>query len=308
MKRRFRSFAKVNLGLEVVGKLRSGYHELKTVFATLSLHDMLEIAETKSGVFVRSDHEGVPDDESNLAHRAAVLMQKLARRKSGVSIRIRKRIPIGGGLGGGSSNAAAVLRGLDLMWKLNLGPAGLLEAASSLGADVPYFLFGGLALGLGRGDRIHPLDIELRGKVLLVSGPAGLSTAAVFRRFATRRAAPGKSRIDLFLGNPPTDRVFRQSVGTLRNDLERAALQESPPLAELARLVRQVARRREAVHATMSGSGSSYFLLFEDATALTRAALDLRTAGVKSRRCSFVSRRAYERRFEVPRPWTSLKP
>lgn len=304
MRRRFRSFAKINLGLEVLGKLPSGYHELKTVFATLSLHDLIEIAETKGGISVQADHEGVPNDDTNLAYRAALLMQRQARGKTGVSIRIRKRIGVGGGLGGGSSNAATVLRGLDLMWNLGLGPEGLFEAASSLGADVPYFLFGGPALGLGRGDLIQPLDVRLAGPVLLVSGPGGLSTAAVFRRFAAlRRSSPSKSRIDGFLAAFDRGRAVNRTLYSLRNDLEAAALRESPPLTALARQIRSVARRRGAVHAAMSGSGSSFFLRFEDARALERAALDLRAAGITSRRCSFVSRRAYETRFEIQRPW-----
>ncbi|MEO8499387.1 MAG: 4-(cytidine 5'-diphospho)-2-C-methyl-D-erythritol kinase, partial [Vicinamibacteria bacterium] len=103
--RSFRSFAKINLGLEVTGRLPNGYHQLKTVFATLSLHDTIEITPTRGRIWVRSEHRDVPADETNLAHRAAVAMQRLSGRKAGVSIRIHKRIPVGAGLGGGSSNA-----------------------------------------------------------------------------------------------------------------------------------------------------------------------------------------------------------
>ena len=182
--RTFRSFAKINLGLEVVGRLPSGFHELKTIFATVSVHDTIELTETRGAISVQCDHPGVPNDETNLAHRAAALMREISGRKSGVAIKIRKRIAMGGGLGGGSSNAATVLRALDATWGLGLGPTGLLEAAKSLGADVPYFLVGGPALGLGRGDDIHPLNIRLRGYPLLVQGEGGVSTALVFQRFA----------------------------------------------------------------------------------------------------------------------------
>lgn len=255
----FRSFAKINLGLEVTGRLPNGYHELKTLFATLSLHDTIEIAPTRSGISVRSDHPGVPLDETNLAHRAAALMQRLSGRKGGVAIVIHKRIAVGGGLGGGSSNAATVLRALDRMWNLGLGLEGLIEPAKSLGADVPYFLFGGPALGLGRGDDIHPLDLRLDQKVLLVPGPGGVSTASVFKRFAEEGGPSGAaSRIDSFLRRS-------LSPGTLRNDLERAALDESPALAEVARRVRRAGRSAGAVLSAMSGSGSSFFLLFGDA-------------------------------------------
>jgi len=289
----FRSFAKINLGLEVTGRLPNGYHELKTLFATLSLHDTIEIAPTRSGISVRSDHPGVPLDETNLAHRAAALMQRLSGRKGGVAIVIHKRIAVGGGLGGGSSNAATVLRALDRMWNLGLGLEGLIEPAKSLGADVPYFLFGGPALGLGRGDDIHPLDLRLDQKVLLVPGPGGVSTASVFKRFAEEGGPSGAaSRIDSFLRRS-------LSPGTLRNDLERAALDESPALAEVARRVRRAGRSAGAVLSAMSGSGSSFFLLFGDAAERAGAIQELRDAGIASVRCSFLSRRAYQSRFEI---------
>lgn len=304
--RTFRSFAKINLGLEVVGKLPNGYHELKTLFATVSLHDLIEIKETKKGVVVRTDHPAVPGDETNIAHRAAMLMLAMSGRKAGVTITIRKRIPVGGGLGGGSSNAATVLRALDAMWNLGLGAAGLVDAARTLGADVPYFLVGGPALGLGRGDDIHPLKARLTGSVLLVPGSGGVSTARVFQRYAllarkTRAASP----IDRLV------RLLKESRGalphgalqSLRNDLDRAALAESPTLASVARGVRRVAQAEGAVQAAMSGSGSSFFLIFDDGAARKNAAARLAGLGIPIAACAFLSKRAYANRFEVkPRP------
>lgn len=304
--RRFRSYAKINLGLEVVGRLPNGYHQLRTLFATVSLHDIVEIAETRAGVQVLSDHPGVPNDETNLAHRAAVLMQDLAGpKKTGVSISIRKRIAVGGGLGGGSSNAATVLRALDLMWGLGLGQGGLLSAAKTLGADVPYFLHGGLALGLGRGDEVFPLNIRLAGAVLLVPGPGAVSTAAVFRRFeAGESTTPATSGIEKLLrqfGKGGFDGKTAR-FSKLRNDLERSAVAQSPPLAALRRRVRLVARSAGASLAAMSGSGSSFFLLFDEGGSAKNAAAALQALGLRSVRCSFVSKEAYERRFEIPPP------
>ena len=293
--RRFRSFAKVNLGLEVTGRLESGYHELKTLFAALSLHDTIDITPARGGISVRSDHGQVPDDEKNLAHRAALALQRLSGRRSGVAIRIRKRIPVGAGLGGGSSNAGTVLRALDLMWGLGLGPSGLLETAKSLGADVPYFLVGGPALGLGRGDDIHPLDLRLNQRVLLVPGQGGLSTAAVFKRFVWSARPPGApSRIDAFLRRPEPQRLSR-----LRNDLDQAAFQESYALDAMARRVRRIGRKTGASLAAMSGAGSSFFLLFDGTESERAAAIALREAGIPAKRASFLSRRTYERRFEI---------
>lgn len=296
--RAFRSFAKINLGLEVQGQLPGGYHELRTIFATVSLHDIVEIEETRRGVSVRSDHPDVPDDETNIAWRAAALMQKISGRRSGVRITLHKRIAPGGGLGGGSSNAATVLRALDRMWGLSLPKSRLVEAAKSLGADVPYFLIGGPALGLGRGDLIRPLELKLTDSVLLVQGPGGVSTAAVFRRFAERgRKRPGRSR-------SPIDRFVqgRGALSSLRNDLEPAALEVSPDLGRVAHEVRRVGRATGAASVAMSGSGSSFFLLFKGAARRSAAGALLGKARIETVPCSFVSRRAFRERFEITRP------
>ena len=155
---RVRSYAKVNLGLEVLGLRDDGYHELRTLFQTIDLHDdvVLRPLGRDEGIRVTCDHPLVPSDGTNLAARAAVDLQRYAGVERGVAIEIRKRIPVGGGLGGGSSNAAAVLLALDRMWGLGLGPPGLHRLAARLGADVPYFLLGGTALGLGPGRRGLP--------------------------------------------------------------------------------------------------------------------------------------------------------
>jgi 4-diphosphocytidyl-2-C-methyl-D-erythritol kinase len=301
--RTFRSFAKINLGLEVVGKLPGGFHELKTLFATVSLHDVIEITPSKSGITIWSDDPNLPLDATNLAHRAAALMIQLSGRTSGVKIKIQKNIPMGGGLGGGSSNAATVLRALDVMWNLGLGRAGLLQSASSLGADVPYFLTGGPALGLGRGDVIHPLDLPLAGKILLVPGSAGVSTAAVFGRYGVLGGAGTgrRSPIDAFLngGQRSSARSARKPLSSLRNYLETAALEVSTSLAGVARTVKRVGRSTHALLTAMSGSGSTYFMVFDNTASRSAATKALAQAGLESRACSFVSRRSYLSRFEI---------
>ena len=296
--RAFRSFAKINLGLEVQGRLQGGYHELKTIFATISLHDIVEIEETPWGISVRSDHPGVPDDETNIAWRAAAMMQEISGRKRGVRITLHKNIAPGGGLGGGSSNAATVLRALDLMWELGLPKSRLVEAAKSLGADVPYFLVGGPALGLGRGDIIRPLGLQLTDRVLLVQGTGGVSTAAVFKRFAERTGQNPKKRrspIDPFVQG-------RGEVSSLRNDLEPAAIDVSPDLGRVVREVQRVGRATGATSAAMSGSGSSFFLLFKEEAQRVAAAGLLERSGIETLPCAFVSRGAFRERFEIPRP------
>jgi 4-diphosphocytidyl-2-C-methyl-D-erythritol kinase len=164
---RLASYAKVNLGLEVLALRDDGYHELRTLFQTIDLHDDVVLRPRPRGVVVRCDHPLVPTDGANLAARAAEALRAYARVEGGVEIDIQKRIPVGGGLGGGSSNAATVLLGLDRMWKTGLDPAELHRLARRLGADVPYFLLGGTALGLSRGRGVPPAP-QLRAHVVVV--------------------------------------------------------------------------------------------------------------------------------------------
>jgi 4-diphosphocytidyl-2-C-methyl-D-erythritol kinase len=301
--RSFRSFAKINLGLEVVRRLPNGFHELKTLFASVSLHDVIDISPRKSGISIWSDDPSLPTGETNLAHRAATLMMQRFGRRSGLRINIWKSIPVGGGLGGGSSNAATVLRALDLTWGLGLGTSGLLDPARSLGADVPYFLTGGPALGLGRGDVIHPLDLRVAGKVLLIPGPSSVSTASVFQRFAALRDSGMRrtSPIDAYLRSVSggSEKASPKPLRSLRNDLERAALDVSPALLRTSRLVRQVGLSSHALQAAMSGSGSTYFMVFKDSASRSKAAGALAEAGLASHACSFVSRRSYLDRFQI---------
>ena len=158
------SFAKVNLGLEVLGTRADGYHELRTLFQTIDLARRHRAAAARRGRSrVACDHPVVPAGRDEPRRRAPRERSAASRRSaSGVEIAINKRIPVAGGLGGGSSNAAAVLLGLDRLWRLGLGPAGLHRLARRLGADVPFFLVGGTALGLARGDEVYPLRRQVR--------------------------------------------------------------------------------------------------------------------------------------------------
>ena len=184
---RLKSYAKINLGLEVLGLRQDGYHELRTLFQTVDLADDLELRpRTGPTIEVACDHPLVPKDEGNLALRAALELQRFARARSGARIVLEKRLPVGGGLGGGSSNAAAVLLGLDRLWGLRLGITGLLPLARRLGADVPFFLYGGTALGLARGDEVYPLRRQIEAHVVLVVPEVSVATAAVFRRQSAR--------------------------------------------------------------------------------------------------------------------------
>jgi len=264
-----RAYAKVNLGLEVLGSRDDGYHELRTLFQTIDLHDELVLRPRSRGVVVRCTDPLVPKDGTNLAARAAEAVLAHGAVAAGVEIEIRKRIPVGGGLGGGSSDAAAVLLGIDGMWRLGLGPDGLHRLARRLGADVPYFLLGGTALGLSRGDEVYPLRRQLRAHVVLVDPGIHVSTARVFAR-VDARLTPRLNSNSIFYF------VSRELEGPgafrfLVNDLEEAALEEAPSLRAQARRIRAVLLGQGACLAALSGSGASYFGLFEGARPAARA-------------------------------------
>jgi 4-diphosphocytidyl-2-C-methyl-D-erythritol kinase len=286
------SFAKINLGLEVLGTRQDGYHELRTIFQTIDLHDDVELRPGGGDVSVVCDHPGVPAGPENLAAQAATELRRYAKRKDGVRIRITKRIPVAGGLGGGSSNAAAVLLGLDRIWRLGLGPAGLHPLARRLGADVPFFLMGGTALGLGRGDEVYPLWRQLRAHVVVADPGRPLSTAAVFRRL-DRSLTPRENSHTIFRFISRDLEGEGLAFPILANDLEKAALEEAPDLADQVRRIRGILVQEGAVSASLSGSGSSFFGLFDDPKRARGACAALVAEGVAAFRGRTLSLEQY---------------
>lgn len=254
----FRSFAKVNLHLEVVRRRDDGFHELRTIFSTVDLADDLEIEPAPTGVDLEVETGDAPGGPANLAHRAATRFLERWGGLSGVRIRLRKRIPAGGGLGGGSSNAATTLLALSELSGRRIPQGELAEMAAELGADVPFFLTGGRALGLGRGDRTTPLpDLDPPLSLWLAVPPFALSTAEVFAALPGRRGREEDPRVRAALeGRLPA--TLEEAIGV--NDLEEPAFRLRPELgAVYTRLVRSRAR---AVR--MSGSGSTLFAVFDD--------------------------------------------
>lgn len=291
---RLRSFAKINLGLEVLGLRQDGYHELRTLFQSIDLHDDLTLRLTKAGrIRVRCDHPGVPKDGTNLAHRAARDLLEWAKRGEGVEIGIRKRIPVAGGLGGGSSNAAVVLLGLDRALGLGLGPSGLHPLARRLGADVPYFLHGGTALGLARGDEVYPLARQLRAHVVLVDPGRPVSTAAVFKRIDAQLTPRENSRSIFYFVS--SDLEGEAGYRSLTNDLEQAALEEAPELQDAVGRIRGVLGEAGARLRALSGSGSTYFGLFTESRRARRAVAALRAQGFRAHGCRTLSLGQYRK-------------
>jgi 4-diphosphocytidyl-2-C-methyl-D-erythritol kinase len=290
---RVRSYAKINLALLVMGVREDGYHELRSLFQSVDLHDDLVLRPRRQGIVVRCDHPGVPGDGTNLAARAAAELARYAKVQSGVEIEITKRIPVAAGLGGGSSNAAATLLALDRLWKLRLDTPTLHRLARRLGADVPYFLVGGTALGLARGDEIYPLRGQLRAHVVIADPGRPVSTATVFRRLDARLTP--RENADTIFYFVSSDLGEKRAYRFLSNDLEDAALEEAPDLREAVRRIRGILVRHGAAHAALSGSGSSCFGVFEDRPGAQRAHAALLAAGFAAHRCRTLTLEQYRR-------------
>ena len=249
-----RSFAKINLAIEMVGKRPDGYHDIRTLFQTITLADEIRLEPAPPGVLeLRGDDPEVAWDGTNLISRAARLLQERAGTAAGVRISVRKNVPAGRGLGGGSSNAAATLLGLDTLWGLGLGPAELAPLAGRLGADVPFFLKGGLCLGEGVGERLTPLPDLAPLACLLVIPPYPISTASIYAGVEVSLTSRGKvSKIERFLES--------RDFGLLENDLERVILRAHPELERWKSFFRD----EGALLVQVSGSGSAVYGLFPD--------------------------------------------
>ncbi len=256
--------AKVNLCLRIVGKRADGYHLLDSIFAAIDLRDRIVVdvcdlaAHRPTRVTMRCTYPGVPCDATNLAARAAEAVLRAAGVGADVSIDIEKRIPPGAGLGGGSSNAATVLHGLNRGARLGLADARLHEIALALGADVPFFLTGGCARVRGIGERVDPIR-GWPGVPVVVALPAeAISTAWAFRAYAGGATSDGDTARRL----AASDRLLPE---LLVNDLEPAVLPAHPAVAHAKRTVLAAG----ASAAVMSGSGSAILGIAPDPEAVT---------------------------------------
>ena len=175
--------AKINLGLAVLGRRADGFHNLATVFVKISLADRITIQDVCGpGIGVECDHPGVPEDSRNLAYRAAAALQPVSSGR-GARILLRKSIPVAAGLGGGSSDAAATLSGLNSLWNLQMGPAELARRAVAIGADIPFFLLpDAAALGRGLGEELEPVACPAALPLVLVKPSLNISTAWAYRQ------------------------------------------------------------------------------------------------------------------------------
>jgi 4-diphosphocytidyl-2-C-methyl-D-erythritol kinase len=288
---RVRAPAKINLALRVLGVRSDGYHELKTVFQSIALFDTLTFRVAPGPFRLACDDPACPTDAANLVWRAAACVWAATGRQGAprdLSVRIVKRIPVQAGLGGGSSDGAAAIRALAALWRVGLTRARARRIAVTLGADVPFFLDGGTAAGVGRGDVIMPQPDQPSANVVVIIPPFGVSTREAFGWWDALPAPPPRGSAGEEVANERNE---------LANDLEEPVAARHP---EIARLVAAL-RRYGARHAAMSGSGSAVFGLFDHRADAERAARGLAGRRRRVLVTRTVSRASYARMTEVRR-------
>ena len=293
-----RAHAKVNLDLRVLGTRADGFHELRTVFQSLELHDTITCVSRPGPLAIACRAPGVPLDDTNVVWKsAAELWKELGRsgEPRDVKITIKKEIPVQSGLGGGSANAAAALLALARLWG-GAPIAFLRELAARIGADVPFFLSGGTALGLARGEELYPLVDLPPHWVVIVRPPYGVSTAEAYAWYDEDRAAGLREPRELQVLPVPWPTRAAQMI----NDLEPPVARRHPEIGAL----RTALRDAGAVAAAMSGSGSAVFGLFKSRAAAKRILRPLSKGGSVALLTRTLGRDRYERRARpIIRRW-----
>ncbi len=322
-----RSFGKINIGLRI-GPLRpDGFHELRTVYQTIGLHDVVRVSVGRGrGIELRCDAPGIPTDDSNTCYRIAERVLRALGKSARVTISIEKKLPAQGGLGGASSNAVATMLGLERALRARLTPADRLRIASEIGSDVPLFLVGGAILGAGRGEQVYPLEDLPALDCVLATPAVGISTPAAFAAW-DRLAGSASGDQQGKLTSPAissTINGFSHSVfawlrgsstgvpsrtagdraeallldlvrAGIENDFERVVFSEYPELRD----VKRVLERAGARYASLSGSGSAVYGLFASTATARKAVERLQAEGIPAQATRTLTRRQYWRRMFV---------
>lgn len=258
--------AKVNLVLRVLGKRPNGYHDLFMVMEKLSLSDELTLESIPSGIelLVDGESDAGMQMEKNLAWRAAAAFREAAKEKRGVRIRLTKRIPVAAGLGGGSSDAGAVLKGLNRLWEKNWTPEGLADLGSPLGGDVPFFCYEGPAIAEGIGDKITPIPKLPNLFILLINPGFAVSTPWVYQEYdklgLTVQGGGARYAPPFDVAQGMLFERFRDVTSNLHNDLEKVTIARYPEIGE----IKSYLDNHGAIGSQMSGSGPTVFGIFED--------------------------------------------
>ena len=283
------AFAKINLALRVLGKRADGFHDLDTIFQTISLHDTIRIAATDDSEIVLScDDRRLAIDETNLVIRAAEGLRARFATTKGARIRLEKRIPAQAGLGGGSTDAAVTLLGLVHLWKLTPTKLDLFAIGSRLGADVPFFLFGGAARGTGIGDQVAPLRDGPEKSLLIIKPNANTKTSDAYKALDERSLTTRNPKTILSSSQPTA--ILDNGFASLENDFEEVVFDLEPEIAR----AKAALMRAGAQAAVLAGSGSAVFGIFDSEDAQRRAiqAIELET-GWRVFPCKTVGRDDY---------------
>lgn len=250
--------AKINLFLEILGKRDDGYHEIETVMQEIDLVDNLQFEEIREGVKLKCNNKNIPSDENNLVCKAANLIVNECGIKKGVSISLEKNIPVGAGLGGGSSDAATTLKALNSLWKIGLSDIDLIEFAARLGSDIPFFIKGKTALCSGRGENITPIEVKSEMNYLIIFPHINISTTTIYRNLKIDLTKKRKD-VSFFLHALKYSKIADISK-LLFNRLEEVIFTTYPDLLR----VKSSLELFNFCGLSVSGSGSAFFGLCND--------------------------------------------
>ncbi len=263
---KLKAYGKINLGLDVLCKRDDGYHDLDMIMQSVDLCDSITITKNKTGeISVESDTSKIPNDESNLAYKAALLLKDEFDIKKGVDIQIEKNIPISGGMAGGSTDCAAVLKGMNKLFKLKLSEQELMDRGVKLGADVPYCIMGKTARAQGIGEVLTPIPNKLKGYIVLAKPPISVSTGFVYGRIDevdVKKKPDTEAMIEAIKKND-----LEGLADSICNVLEEVTIPDYPMVQE----IKDKMMAHGALNAMMTGSGPTVFGLFDDKKKATEA-------------------------------------
>lgn len=288
---------KINLSLAVLGRRDDGFHEIESLMITVGLADRVRLAAVEGGeVTVISNDPAAPSGEANLAHRAATLLRERTGVDAGCRIELTKRIPVGGGMGGGSSNAATVLAGLNQLWRLNLSIDELSAIGAELGSDVPFFFHAPCAIVCGKGERVRSIVLQWHGWAVLAHAGGCVSTPRVYRQWS-RTAQKRQPHISA-QALAQAESADQLSL-LMFNDLEAAVFAVAPDVEASVRKLYALSGRTFRV----SGAGSVLFDLFDDADRATALADRIKAAGVSAEAIAVAA--PFEMTTEEKHAWKS---
>ena len=262
---RIKAYAKINLGLDVVRRLENGYHEVKMVMQTVGIYDVLEFQRTEGGIVITTDSGELPTDENNLIYKAAKLMMETYHISEGVKIHLEKHIPIAAGMAGGSTDAAATLKGMNRLFDLGCTLKDLMELGVKIGADVPYCVMGGTALAEGIGEKLTPLAPAPDCYVLVAKPDINVSTKYVYEHLDAQEIVKHPD-IDGMV-EAIAEESLQGILDRMENVLEMVTVSAYPVIQTIKDRMKELG----AINSLMSGSGPTVFGIFVEKDMARRA-------------------------------------